>query len=102
MVCSDPSSFGFPRHAQVESRVIDSDHCIRLKSINLGPAFFESPANRPSVFYNLPQAHECEGFVMPEAPSAGSFHSLATPTLNFERGLSVAQGADEQPSVRVA
>jgi hypothetical protein len=39
---------------------------------------------------------------MPEARSAGSFHGLATPALNFDRRLSVAQGADEQPSVRVA
>ena len=102
MVRFDSSLFGFPRHAQVESRVIDADHDIRLKRFNLGPAFLESPANRPSVFHNLPQAHECKGFVMPEARSAGSFHGLATPTLNFQRGLSVAQGTDEQPSVRVA
>ena len=101
MVRFDSSSIGFPRHAQVESRVINADHGIRLKCFNLGPAFFESPANRPSIFYNLPQAHECEGLVMPEARSAGSFHGLATPALNFDRRLSVAQGADEQPSVRV-
>ena len=95
MVRSDSSPFGFPRHAQVEPRVIDADYCIRLKRFNLGPALLEASANRPSVFYNLPQAHECKGFVMPEAGSAGSFHGLATPTLNFERRLSVAQGADE-------
>lgn len=54
MVRFDSSLFGFPRHAQVESRVIDADHGIRLKLSNLGPAFLESPANLPSVFYNLP------------------------------------------------